>query len=768
MVARLAVILTNLRYPFVILLAVFVAAAAFGAESTLGTPSITPTATGPYYARIVPLGDGFLALWEEGEPCEYEELHGMRLDRDGHPRDKRDFIVVPARYSISVMAAESDGGDVVIAWDDSYDAGIHLIRVSADTVTVLTDSVPTSGRSIMKVSNGNILFVSPGGGPGVPVTATLLDRTGRLVRSGVKVVDQPAESIAVKDLAAVDGAFLLAWMSSDSHLRVARIAPADVAANAVQMAPFDLGARTYVYSVKLASDGTHSMVFWVDNEGSKYGLRARSLASSGAPLGSGTLTIGSVTPGSNALAPFAVSDGYEVLFQEYGNGVNQPAFVRVSFDGTLQAVAHPSQQLAAAQNGGRTMAVWTESQFSMSDFYNYLAGYEIVTAPLAGDGVVGAGTVVSLDSSVQHVRKLVPFGGGVVALWTEGLPNDRLVVSRFTASGQPADSDLRLRESLFNQTHGAIATDGERLFVVWMEGSPSLGLLDQSKPQTLYGAIVSPGALSASVRALAGDASDSDIAVAWNGQTFAVVYQRVRTGGYDFAALRVDRAGNAVDPVPIALTPTRYHDENPRLSWNGSDYLLVWQRWYDPFMYFGEQCLTRPAPLPAELFAQRFSSAFVLTGAEIPLATTTDYNSYSLDAQNVDVAFAGGLWLVLWIEKRGPQAEFARIDASGARIDPLNGRTLIGSFDDPILVAGPDGWTIAAREGYGRYGPGSGVALAHISINGLVKVLDTMPLLTSAVEAFVLTPAPLVAYKRASSPAAFVGSLTQRSRAVHH
>ena len=656
MVARLAVILTNLRYPHVILLAVFVAAAASGAESTLGTPSITPTAAGPYYARIVPLGDIFLALWEEGERCEYEELHGMRLDRDGHPRDKRDFIVVPARYSISVMAAESDGGDVVIAWDDSYDAGIHLIRVSADTVTVLTDSVPTSHRSIMKVSNGNILFVSPGGGPGVPVTATLLDRTGRLVRSGVKVVDQPAESIAVKDLAAVDGAFLLAWMSSDSHLRVGRIAPADVAANAVQMAPFDLGARTYVYSVKLASDGTHSMVFWVDNEGNKYGLRARSLASSGTPLGAGTLTIGSVTPGSNALAPFAVSDGYEVLFQEYVNSVNQPSFVRVSFDGTLQAVAHPSQQLAAAQNGGRTMAVWTESRFSMSDFYSYLAGYEIVTAPLAGDGVVGAGTVVSLDSSVQHVRKLIPFGGGVVALWTEGLPNDRLVVSRLTASGQPADSGLRVRESLFNQTYGAIATDGERLFVVWMEGSPSLGLLDQPKPQTLYGAIVSPGALSASVKPLAFDANgESDIAVVWNGQTFAVVYQRIRTGGYDFAALRADRDGNAVDPVPIALTPARHYDENPRLSWNGTDYLLVWQSWYDPFMYTGELCLPKPAPLPAELFAQRFNAAFAPTGLEIPLATTTDYNSVSVNAQNVDVAFAGGLWLVLWIENVGPR-----------------------------------------------------------------------------------------------------------------
>ena len=750
-----------LRNLYVILLTVFVAAAAHGADSVLGTASVAPTAAGPSAYRIVPLGDGFLALWAEGAYCSGQELRGIRLDRDGHPRDARSFVLAPATYSNFIIAAESDGGDAYVAWSSNGDP-IRLARVNADSVTVLSNSVPTPRGSMMRISNGNILFVGAGEHLGDPLTATLLDRTGTVVRSGVKLVEQTAFITGI-DLAAVNGAFLVTWMSSDSHLRVARIAPADVAANDVRITPSDLGSRTYVYSIRLASDGTHAMVFWVDSEGGKYGLRARSLSISGELLGAGTLTIGSVTPNGAPLAPFAVSDGYDVLFQEIVNNFGQTVFVRVSFDGTLQAVTHPPQQLAAAQNGGRTMAVWTESRFAMSDFYNYVAGYEVVTAPLALDGGVGAGTVVSLDSSVQHVRKLIPFGGGVVALWTEGLPNDRLVVSRLTASGQPADSGLRLRESLFHQSHSAIATDGERLFVVWMEG-------DQSKPQTLYGAIVSPGALTASVKPLAVDASgDSDLAVVWNGQTFAVVYQRVRTGGYDFAALRADRAGNAVDPVPIALTATRYYDENPRLSWNGSDYLLVWQRWYDPFFYFGEQCFTKPAPLPAELFAQRFSSAFALTGAEIPLATTTRYGSYSLDAQSVDVAFAGGLWLVLWIDKAVPEARFARIDASGARIDPLNGRTLSGSYDDPILVSAPDGWTIAAHEGYGRYGPGRGVALAHISVNGFVTVLDTMPLSgASAVEAFVLTPAPLVAYKRAASSAAFIGSLTQRSRAVHH
>jgi len=745
-----------LRHLYVILLALFVVSATYASESTLGTASVAPTAAGAYYSRLVALGDGFLAIWTEGQECS-PELRGIRLDRDGHPRDLRSFVLAPATaYFSSLIAAESDGGDAYVAWNGND--RIHLTRVDADTTTVLSDSVPAPPGSIMRVSNGNILFVGSRGYVGDPLTATLLDRTGTVLRSGVKLLDQTF----APDLVAVNGAFLLAWMSSDSHLRVARIAPADVAANDARITPSDLGVRSQVSNIRLASDGEHTMIFWVDNEAGKYGLRARSLSSSGTPVDAETTTIAVPLSGS-PFAQFAVTDGYQLLFQEAVNNVRQTVFVRVSFEGTLQGVAHPPQPItAAAQNGGRTIAIWSENRFPISTVFTSAAGYETMTAPLAADGSIGAGTVVSLDSAVQHVRKLIPFGDGVVALWTEGVPNERLSVSRLTPSGQPAESGLRLRESLFNQRHGAIATDSARLFVVWTEG-------DEFNAQTLYGAIVLPGGLPAIVTPLAIDASgDSDIAVVWNGQTFTIVYQRIRTGGRDFAALRADRSGNAVDPIPIALTPTRYNDENPRLSWNGSDYLVVWQHWYDPFVYFGEGCYPPPPPLPAELFAQRFSSAFAPAGLEIALATTTNKDDYKLDVQRVDVSFAGGLWLVLWLDKAAFGPRFARIDANGVLIDPLNGRTVLGSYDDPVLASAPDGWTIAAHEGYGSFGAGRGVALAHIGVDGLVTKMDTAPLSTSAVEAFVLTPAPLVAYKRASSSAAFVGSLTQRSRAVHH
>ena len=749
-----------MRAPSVILVAAFVASVALGGDVPISTPVIAPTAAQPRDAVVVSLGDGFLAIWTEGPVCIGQELRGIRLDRDGHPRDLQSFVVGPAGYQNRLIATVSEGDEAYVEWAGSFDPGIHLTRVSADaTVTVLSNSVP---RGAMSVSNGNILIVGLQGFSGSPLVATLLDRTGVVVRSGVKVVDQTA-SITGMDLVAVNGTFLLTWISSDSHMRVASIAPADVAANDVRVTPADLGLMSYVYGLKLVSDGVHSMVFWVDYRSNKYGLRARSLSSSGAPVDAGPVTIGSITPTSDSLAALAVSDGYGVLLQEASDTLNHPVFLRVSFDGTLQSVSRPAQRIALARNGGRTIAVWTENRFAMTGFYSPLAGYETVAAPLAADGSIGVGTILSLDVAGQHVRKLLPFDGGIVALWTEGAPNDRVVISRLALSGQPAGGGLRLRESLFNQSHSVIATDGERLFVVWTEG-------DESKPQTLYGAIVPAGSTPpATVRALADDASgESDIAVAWNGQTFTVVYQRVRTGGFDFAAMRVDRSGNAVDPIPIALTPARYRDENPRLSWNGSDYLLVWQRWYDPFFYIGEQCFSQPAPLPAELFAQRYSAALAPAGAEIPLATTEKQGSYSLDVQGVDVSFAGGLWFVLWLDKAASGTRFARIDSNGARYEPLNGRELPGSYDSPILLAAPDGWIIAAHEGYGRNGAGRGLAVARVSVNGLVTVLDTVPLAgTSAVEAVALTPLPVVAYKRFGSSAAYIGSLLQRSRAVH-
>jgi hypothetical protein len=363
---------------------------------------------------------------------------------------------------------------------------------------------------------------------------------------------------------------------------------------------------------------------------------------------------------------------------------------------------------------------------------------------------------------LQHVRKLLPFAGGVAALWTESVPNARLAVGRLSAAGTPVDgAGLRLRGSAVDQNHSAIATDGQRLFVVWTES-------DSATAKALYGAVVSAGtSLSANALLLSRDADySSDPAVVWNGETFTVVYHRTYTAGGEFAALRVDRSGNVVDPFPVALTASQPSGENPRLAWSGSDYLLVWQRIYDPFVYLPEPIPCVPlTALPGELRAQRLSAALTAVGPQLELASTTNYDDYLLDVQDVDVAFAGNQWLVLWYDRRTQSVSYARIDQNGTRLDPLNGSIAFWSCEPPFLAVAGGGWTVASQNFCGQYG--TGVTTAKIGPSGRPTLPVVAPLTSLAgVEAFTLTPLPLVAYKRAGSPAVFIDALPQHGRTV--
>jgi len=332
-----------------------------------------------------------------------------------------------------------------------------------------------------------------------------------------------------------------------------------------------------------------------------------------------------------------------------------------------------------------------------------------------------------------------------------------------SATGQPLDgAGLRLLDSQFDQTGSAIATDGERLAVVWTEGN-------RSKPQPLYAAIVTfPDSPAASVRRLANDVEPyGDTGISWNGTAYVITWRRALPNDkYEFAALRIDRFGNPIDPAPISLIPAYASDVRPRLVSNGSDYLLLWERWYDPFVYLPETPPCQPIRrLPNELFAQRFSAALTPVGAAIALATTTNYDDYLFDAQGDDISFGGGVWLISWIDKRSNNVAFTRVDANGQRLDPLNGRNLFFACGAPFLLPVPGGWMIASQRGC----YGGGVQFVRVAADGT----STAPAFDarsgdSPLEAFTLAPLPMIAYKRSGSPAAYIEVLPQHPRAVRH
>jgi hypothetical protein len=713
------------------------------------------------------LSDGFLAIWAQGSSCYPGGVLGLRLAGDGHPLDTRSFAITPAGHPATLIAAASNGSAAYVVWR-SYDQmgnACHLTHVEPDgSTTTLSDTLPILGATAVLIGTDDVVLLDPPHAVSGPLTLTVASITGAGVPTVVSVA-VPGATVLASDMVPGVGAYLVGWIASDGQVNLTSVPASAVSAKDGVRVPSTIEGYGSSIFIRLATNGPNAMAFWYD--AINHALVDRPLSSLGGPLSAGSVTLGSFQPvGSPAVV--SMSDGYQLLFREQSNGSPQLVSLGVSLDGTLRSVNRSGPipllaSISAARNGDNTIAGWSDMRYTLT---NADAEIQAEAAPVSAGGAVSTSAVVSLDLPLQHMRALQPYGGGAVALWTERAPNDRLVAGRLTAYGKLLDgAGLRLHDSPYDQGHSALATDGDGLLVVWTEGEPY-------QAQALYAAWVSGRAqlLSASVKQLAVDArSDSDVDVAWNGNTYSIVYQRTGDSALDFAALRVDRAGNVIDTAPIALRPAQGGDANPHLSWSGSDYLLVWQHSYDPFVHLGEPPPCSPVPvLPAELFAQRISATLTPEGAQIDLEKATDYDGVSADAQHINVAFVGGLWLVQWVHRWAAEVVYARIDINGNLFaDFQRGPFYFFTCDSAFLAVTADGWMVASQNYCDQYG--TGVTMARIGLNGRATTPVTAPLSPiDGVEAFALTPLPLVAYRRLNSTGVYVDSLATHGRAAGH
>lgn len=169
--------------------------------------------------------------------------------------------------------------------------------------------------------------------------------------------------------------------------------------------------------------------------------------------------------------------------------------------------------------------------------------------------------------------------------------------------------------------------------------------------------------------------------VAWNGTTYFVVWMDGRGSGQDVYGARVTADGRVLDHdgIPIAPHPG-YSDVNPVVSWNGSNFLVVWRK--------GFVVAARVAP-----------DGSVLDPS--PIQISSRYPT-SLP----DVASDGNDWFVVWGDDRyesqsGPDGDIfgARVSADGDVIDE-NGAPISvasGYQHNPTLTWGGAqylvGWT---------------------------------------------------------------------------
>lgn len=155
--------------------------------------------------------------------------------------------------------------------------------------------------------------------------------------------------------------------------------------------------------------------------------------------------------------------------------------------------------------------------------------------------------------------------------------------------------------------------------------------------------------------------------VARGGDRLLAVWQDSRTdlsgnlvqdeGGIDVYAARLDSAGRVLDATPIVVRQAPGDQKDPRVAWNGSDWLVVWMSQVATQFYW-----------TYEVQAARVSiDGVVLDNTPIVIHALES----SANGELWDVANAGSEWAVFWKDFVGVawQVRAARIGPDGTPID---------------------------------------------------------------------------------------------------
>jgi hypothetical protein len=196
----------------------------------------------------------------------------------------------------------------------------------------------------------------------------------------------------------------------------------------------------------------------------------------------------------------------------------------------------------------------------------------------------------------------------------------------------------------------SVAFDGTNYLVVWVDAS---GLYCD-----IYGSRVSRSGVVLDPSGIAictAEDHQYDPLVAFDGTNYLVVWQDWRSGDYfDIYGTRVSQSGVVLDLSGIAISTADYSQFNPRVAFDGTNYLVVWEDW-------------RSGTYDYDIYGARVTqTGTVLDPGGIAISTKANWERYP------SVTFDGTNYLVVWDEKRSVSSDIygSRVSQTGIVLDP--------------------------------------------------------------------------------------------------
>jgi hypothetical protein len=369
-----------------------------------------------------------------------------------------------------------------------------------------------------------------------------------------------------------------------------------------------------------------------------------------APAGGGDLTIRIAATGEQYIG--ATSSGLHFADAQTGLGVRYGTATWIDARGARTSVA-------SSYEGGAIVLTVPEAIVESS-------AYPAVLDPTIGSEF-GIDTPVTAPAPRNQSMAQVAFDGtNYLVVWTDGRNGVAQVVgARVTRAGAVLEPSGILIASGANSLQPALAFDGANYLVVWRDARNLT-----TSGNDIYGTRVSKaGAVLDGTGFAISTATDdqSRPRVMFGGSTYLVVWEDARnlenaiSTFVDIYGARVSKAGALLDSTGIAISNGPDQQFSPSLSFDGTNFFVVWQDYRDTLV------------TGANIMGARVSPAGVL-GDGPPDFGGIAISNAATDQFLPEVAFDGTNYLVVWEDSRnfasnGDDIFATRVSKAGVVLD---------------------------------------------------------------------------------------------------
>jgi hypothetical protein len=640
-------------------------------------------------------GNHYFIVWQDNRSGNFD-IYGSRVNQTGVVLDSAGIPISTASYDQSVPSAGFDGTNFLVVWSDGrngQDSDIYGARVSQFGVVLDTAGIAISSNAhdqscpSVAFDGTNFLVVWQDVRSGhVDIYGARISPLGFVIDTiGIPIADDPVRQ-ASPALTFGNTCYLVAWedrRSGEDDIYGVRVDASGsiIDTNSIAISTA-IGGQ---WDPVIAFDGMNYFVAWMDTRISYCDIYGSRVSQSGIVLDTSGVAISTAT--DVQLYPAITFGGtdYLAIWQDrrtdfeydiYGARISQVGSVIDSLGFIIATSANSQNNPAVSSNGADYLVVWEDTR--RDSFFDIYAR----RVDQFGANLDSLAIRISAHGDNQR-HPAIAFGGtGYFIVWENHFALD-IYGARVALTGTVIDTvGISISSSSYMEYDPSVAYGNDNYLVAWQDSRSIVTGPD------IYGARVN---LSGVVLDTVGIAIstfygyDGFPCVASSGTDFLVAWQDSRSlsTAPDIYCARVNQSGTVLDPGGIALSIAPYDQRYPSVSFDGTNFLVVWQdhrngNW--------------------DIYGSRITpSGTVLDPSGIAISNAEYSQLYPC------VIFDGTEYLVVWADSRTAvdlNIYGARLDTTGAVVDSFIVSQRFGRQTTPALARGTENQGLIAYSGW--------------------------------------------------------------------